>query len=299
MTNFDTNPTCRIETQFRLPDFLIIGAAKSGTTTLWHLLGQHPEVFLPRVKEPWFFSHHHERGLGWYADLFSEAPAGSICGEASVTYTMRSSYPGVAERIAETLPEAKLIYIVRHPLQQIESMFFQRRKVSGKQVPHEFNRAIHRCSYLIDGACYARQLDPYRRYVDDDRVLLLLLDDLEAKPRETLARTLAFLGVDPEFSPPDDRPRNVSVRHTVDTHTASFLRRLPGFRWVADHTPRSMIRAARSILKQPINERPGWTRETYTRVLTAVRPEAQEVLRRLGRPESTWDLSANSIRLID
>ncbi|WP_428389453.1 sulfotransferase [Mucisphaera sp.] len=288
-----------VATAGRLPSFLIVGAAKSGTTTLWHLLRQHPEVYVPAVKEPWFFSHHYERGLGWYEGLFDGAVGEKALGEASVTYTMRESYPRVAERIARDLPYVKLIYLVRHPLEQIESMYLQRRKVSGHRMPHDFNRAIRERPALVDGACYARQWGVYAGLFSAEQMLPVLFEDLKADPHGTLARVLDFIGVDSGFEPEDRRVRNVSSGHTVDTHAASWLRRMPGFRWVADRSPRSVIRIARGVLKRPITERPGWTRETLARVLGEVRPEADRMLAILGKPAATWDLSERAVRVAE
>lgn len=299
LTSVTPLPGTGVEAKRCLPSFLIVGAAKSGTTTLWHLLRQHPQVFMSSVKEPWFFSHHFEKGLGLYERLFEGSGDAAARGEASVTYTMRASYPGVAERIAKHLPDVKLIYIVRHPLEQIESMYLQRRKVSGHRMPHEFNRAIRERPVLVDGACYARQIGVYQSLFAPEQIQLLLFEDLKRDPAGTLRRVLEFLGVEPGFEPEDQRVRNVSSGHTVDTHAASLLRRLPGFRWLADRSPRSVIRMARSLLKKPITERPEWTGETLERVLAEVRPEAEAILRQMGMPEDTWDLSGATVRRVD
>ncbi|NER32103.1 MAG: sulfotransferase domain-containing protein, partial [Symploca sp. SIO1C4] len=73
----------------RLPDFLIIGAAKSGTTTLYKYLCRHPQICMSNPKEPDFFAidHIYDQGIDWYSSLFSEARLKQVCGEASTTYT--------------------------------------------------------------------------------------------------------------------------------------------------------------------------------------------------------------------
>ena len=105
------------------PTFLIIGAAKCGTTSLFQLLRTHPEIGMSAVKEPNFFSRDPEfqRGWEWYESLFAGHEAKVAVGEASHTYTKIGIYPHAVTRIVERLPEAKLLYIVRHPLVRMES----------------------------------------------------------------------------------------------------------------------------------------------------------------------------------
>ncbi|MBC7173545.1 MAG: sulfotransferase domain-containing protein, partial [Polyangiaceae bacterium] len=96
----------------RLPDFLIIGAAKSGTTTLFRYLINHSRVFDLAEKEPCFFDAEVNwgRGLDWYRNLFVGARDDQLCGEASTNYTRYPQVPGVPERIKRVVPDAKLIY---------------------------------------------------------------------------------------------------------------------------------------------------------------------------------------------
>jgi hypothetical protein len=96
----------------RLPTFLVIGAMKAGTSTLARALAQHPQVFVPRAKEVHFFDHHFGRGLDWYRAWFEEAGAVPAVGEASPTYMHNE---GAWLRMARTLPDARLIAILRDP----------------------------------------------------------------------------------------------------------------------------------------------------------------------------------------
>src|SRR6185295_16842547 len=109
----------------RLPDFLIIGAAKSGTTALYRWLDQHPDVWLPETKEPHFFGRDKiwANGLDWYAALFEAAPAGAITGEASTTLTSHRLAHRAAERVASVVPDARLIYVLREPISRMRSHY--------------------------------------------------------------------------------------------------------------------------------------------------------------------------------
>ena len=105
------------------PNFLIIGAGKSGTTSLWSLLGQHPEIFVSRIKEPSFFSNDEQytRGWMWYESLFRGARGENAIGEASNSYSATGIHPDTVRRIVESLPGVRLIYLVRNPFERMES----------------------------------------------------------------------------------------------------------------------------------------------------------------------------------
>ncbi len=94
----------------RLPDFLIIGAAKTGTTSVCNYLRRHPDLFFPEDSEPQFFSHDENctKGLDWYASLFDGVTDRQRCGEKSTAYTRWPECPDVPRRIAEVMPEVKL-----------------------------------------------------------------------------------------------------------------------------------------------------------------------------------------------
>ncbi|MGI9457226.1 MAG: hypothetical protein ACR2NU_11740, partial [Aeoliella sp.] len=93
----------------RVSDFVVIGAMKAGTTTVFEYLSRHPQVFMADPKEPNYFSMDdvHSRGMDWYRGLFAEASDEQICGEASASYTRYPRFPQSAARMAELLPDAK------------------------------------------------------------------------------------------------------------------------------------------------------------------------------------------------
>ena len=114
------------------PDFIIIGAAKSGTTTLYQYLCRHPQIYMSTPKEPDFFSldMNYHKGIEWYESLFDGAKPEQICGEASTTYSRWHQHPKAAERISQYLPKVKLIYIMRHPVDRAYSFYAYRFKRS-------------------------------------------------------------------------------------------------------------------------------------------------------------------------
>ena len=105
----------------RLPDFLGIGTQKGGTTYLHGLLQEHPQVFLAHPKELHYFSLHHGRHVGWYADHFADASTGQRCGEVTPYYLF---HPLAAERIHAAIPNVKLVVLLRDPVERALSQYF-------------------------------------------------------------------------------------------------------------------------------------------------------------------------------
>src|SRR5947208_14127778 len=97
----------------RLPDFLIVGAMKAGTTSLAAWLRAHPDVFMPPQKEIHFFDAQWERGVPWYADQFAGAPEGALVGEATPAYMVTTAF---LDRMASVVPNARLLVVLREPV---------------------------------------------------------------------------------------------------------------------------------------------------------------------------------------
>jgi hypothetical protein len=119
----------------RLPDFLIIGATKTGTTSLDFYLSLHPEIHMARPKEPRFFIDAPEplgrwgRGLDWYRGLFRSEKR--ICGEASPTYSNWSAMQGVFERMHSVVPDAKILFVVRERFARLRSSYLMNVRYRG------------------------------------------------------------------------------------------------------------------------------------------------------------------------
>lgn len=110
-----------------LPDIIIIGAMKGGTTSLYHYLASHPDVVASRDKETDFFRSrkHFSKGIEWYRQQFRGAGTHAL--EASPNYTKRHKFRGVPRRMHSVLPEAKLVYVLRDPVERIISHYMHNR----------------------------------------------------------------------------------------------------------------------------------------------------------------------------
>ncbi len=189
-------------TRSNMPDFLVIGAMKGGTTSLYHYLNAHPQVYMTKVKEVDFFTTelNWNKGFDWYTKQFAGAPPEAKKGEASTSYTKFPRYSGVAPRIAEHLPEARLIYVVRDPMERIRS-HYQHNVAIGEE-PRSIEKAVAENPVYIDYSRYAMQLDQYLEHYDRERVLLITSEDLRNKREETFKLVLDFLEVDPHAEVP-------------------------------------------------------------------------------------------------
>jgi hypothetical protein len=212
-----------------LPNFLIVGAARSGTTTLYSYLQAHPEVYLPASKrpEPHFFLKDWEYGMGidYYARKYFSAWRGQrALGEASASYLC---YDWVADRILRHLPGVKLIATLRNPIERahsnywhtiksgLESCSFEEAVRTERQrlaeIVDPFWRAVRPYAYVERGFYY-RHLSDYLLRFPRSQMHIVLFEDLLRSPGQVLRGILEFLEVDPEFVPADlDRILNQST----------------------------------------------------------------------------------------
>ena len=187
----------------RLPTFLVIGAMKAGTTSLYAYLREHPQIFLPEVKELDFFiaERNWPRGVDWYASNFAAASGAHAIGEVSPNYTKRHMFGGVPERIHELIPDVRLVYVVRDPVARMRSHYLHAVAESGLRMP--IGEALLEHDHLALCSSYAHQLDPYLNHFPRERLLILTAEGLRDRRRAELERVFRFLGVDPDFEPPE------------------------------------------------------------------------------------------------
>ena len=189
------------DTPADLPTFIVIGAMKAGTTSLYHYLRHHEQVFMPRVKELDFFvaDHNWTRGLDWYRRQFADAGDAVARGEASTLYTKYPEHRGVPRRIATLLPEVRLIYVVRDPLVRLRS-HYQHRVMTGAEVdPPEV--ALFTNPVYLDCSRYAMQLEQYLDHFSREQILMVTSEALRTDRRATVQGVYRFLGVSDDAVP--------------------------------------------------------------------------------------------------
>ncbi len=185
-----------------LPDFIIIGAMKAGTTTLYEYLSRHPQVGMSREKETDYFvaGRGWERGLPWYQAQFS--PGRRVYGEASPNYTKSQAFSGVPGRVAGLIPGVKLIFVARDPVARAESQY-RHAVLSGEALPPSGQLiGTHHLQHLIDVSSYAAQIDPWLARFAREQLLFLQFEALIADPAPVLTTLAGFLGITDDWPAP-------------------------------------------------------------------------------------------------
>ncbi|WP_171238993.1 sulfotransferase [Ruegeria sp. HKCCA5763] len=207
-----------------LPDFLIIGAARAGTTALHSYLRQNPSVFMPTVKEPNFFCFEGEalacKGPGAdyinnsvvdidaYRTLFAPAPANSICGEASPLYLYSPKAPG---RIHHHIPNVRMVVILRNPVDQALSHYLYAVKQRIEPL-EDFAAALDAEDERLEADWqplfgysrfprYAEQLSRYFSLFDRNQFLIRTYEDFQTDPQGLITDITEFIGADSGFRP--------------------------------------------------------------------------------------------------
>jgi hypothetical protein len=195
-----------------VPNFLIIGAMKSGTTSLWEFLRYHPEVFMPsRKKELHYFSQNWDRGLEWYEGFFAGANGERAIGEACTTYTKYPLFSGVPERMAATLPDARLIYLVREPVERMRSEWQHLTEQGIEKRPLE--KALSEDPNYLSHSSFATQIEQYLEHFDRSKLLVLRTEDLGIDRMGVCKRVYDFIGVDSSWNGAAQlEDRNVTVK---------------------------------------------------------------------------------------
>lgn len=194
-------------------NFVIIGAQKSGTTSLAYQLSCHPKIVFSQEKEPHFFSKNKDwkQSLDEYHGLFS--PAGdSLYGEASTTYTFFPDFGDVAHRLYEYNPAIKLIYVMRQPVERVFSQY-RHELLRGSKIPGLTQTVLSDPRY-VNRSRYGMQLQPYLDQFPREQILLLIFEEFISDPVATHKKIASFLGVDfAEFPDQvDTDARNVSSK---------------------------------------------------------------------------------------
>ncbi|MFT6249112.1 MAG: hypothetical protein ACJAZQ_002324 [Cognaticolwellia sp.] len=261
----------------RLPDFLIIGAAKSGTSSLYNYLRRHHQIFMPDRKEPQFFDVNYGNGVEWYSALFNNAKPDQVCGEATTAYTHRTHLFPVPDRIYALLPNTKFIYIMRNPVDRAYSQYVQQIKVgqvkqrnlndSSFEIPETFEELLKRGDSVaqvddymekvkvLAPSMYMDRINEYLEFFPKESFLFLLFEDLIENPEDTLRNICEFIGVDSTI---DIVGNEEAVENRAENHKDWYirsrftkpLRGIPGMKIIKSLLPKGFKDGAYQVLKK-------------------------------------------------
>lgn len=216
----------------RLPDFLIIGAMKAGTTALHHSLAQHPEVFMTYVKEPSLFldkspwlqqNPYVKSAERMHRLMFRGYQGQKLVGESSTTYTEFPSLGAEApENIARDAPDMKLIYIMRNPFARIVSHYLHCVQMGIYSEP--LTEVLKRDTTFLERSLYYSQIERYLKHFDREQLQLLFFEDFTKDPARTLREVCTFLGISENpVEHFNTKPRNETlVQKAVRTSNSRF-----------------------------------------------------------------------------
>ena len=303
-----------------MPNFLVVGAQKAGTTALYHYLAQHPEIYMSPVKEPHFFAFEGEKldfrgprdqrimehlvvnDLEAYRKLFDGATKERAIGEASAEYLYREKVPG---RIRRYAPEAKLIAVLRNPAERAYSGFLHLVR-DGRETITDFNRALDAEEERVRNnwsslwhytrlGFYHAQLSRYYEAFERGQIRIYLYEDLKDDPVGMLRDIYGFLGVEDTFVPDVSGKYNVSgVPKNERLHAlhALLLKPHPVKSALKPFLPkrfrRRLVTNALDALRNRNLVKPSFPVEARRRLIEVYREDILKLQDLIGRDLSAW-----------
>jgi hypothetical protein len=289
-----------------LPNFIVIGAAKAGTTALYWYLAEHPAVFMSPVKETNYFAYgldargnllygdpevHHfpVKSLSEYEQLFTEAGDATAIGEASPIYL---ECPEAAARIRQLLPETRLICSLRHPVDRAYSdyLMYLRRRGRRFDPTRDLTAAsgwARPDSHWMQIGKYHGQLSRYFNAFPRAQIRVSLFDDLRRSPQGLMQDVYGFLGVDPTFAPDFGTP------HAIGGMPASRL--LEGFltsravrKAIKPWVPVRAAKWVRRLRARNLRKAPPLPAELRQELTTHFREDIMKTSELIGRSLEHW-----------
>jgi len=271
-----------------VPSFFIIGPPRTGTSWLYEVL--RPQVTLPSpLKETRFFDEHFHRGLKWYQAHYQHVSPKRRVGEIAPTYFASTA---AAERIAQTIPRAKIVCVFRHPVERILSLY--RLKRAYGLIPWTFELALSRDPELMESGKYASNLKAWQHAMGEDNVLATIYDDLRDRPQSYIDTLADFIDI-PRFALTDEQLRRV---HDSDSLTLprSYYRTRSATLMADWFKARRLGRIVAAFHRSPLRKlvlgggRPfaKMSRDTAAHLYDTFQPEVEQLEIMLHRDLSAW-----------
>lgn len=277
------------------PNLFIIGAAKSGTTSLHAYLAQHPEIFMSDPKEPGFFVPeitYYPKDEAWYLGLFEEAGEARVVGESSTHYSKLPTYRGVAERVRAFAPDARLIYLMRDPIDRAVSHYWHNARQFEEARP--LGEALERDVQYRAYGDYAMQLAPWFERFGRDRVLTLVFEEMVADPSGTLDLVFRWLGLDPAPGEIELEARNTRPGEVVKARGRGIVNRLRySSLWsaVSPRVPQALKDRAKKLALERVRPADVGTDDAVRLLRPWARTKIGELEQVLGRTFDPWTTS--------
>jgi len=268
----------------RLPDFVVIGAMKSGTSSLHEYLAAHPEISMSEAKELNFF--HPERlerfGLDWYRAQFSAKPDALLAGESSPQYSMCHEFPRTSDLLHQFLPNVKMVYVVRDPIKRIESQWVH--LVGSGDIRSSFSESVRdvESSLLVQTSRYWTQLTWHFRNFSPEAFKIVSSERLAQSPRQVTGDVVAFLGLEPVDDPVFDQRFHESSNKIRPNWIGRQL-------WGRPARRRRLAKSVPWLVGRPI-PRPKWDADDLARVTEYLRPDVEALRAHTGDAFPEWSM---------
>jgi hypothetical protein len=278
----------------KLPSFLIIGAQKSGTTTLYRDLLTQPGVFFPYIKEPTCLGDDRvltPEGLAEYADLYKPSNESDVRGDASTGYARHPRFQGVPDRAMRVLgPDIKLVYIIREPVSRIVSQHhhFATNVECSATVDEFFRLNEHHC---VEFTRYAMQLGLWLDHYPMSSVRVLIFEEYTKRRREVIEELAPFLGFTPtpDLVNPESK-FNAAADRSSDRGLVMRVQRSKLYgRLRPLMTPATRDTLRRWFAPKSPPPPPPPSAETVDAILESLEADQREMATLLGRPYPIWD----------
>ena len=268
-------------------DFLVPGFSKCGTTTLCALLAQHPKLYIPDFKEPWYFSAaDFPAREADYVQHFSPALPGQLLGEGSVNYSGFEEEDISIERIHDNNPNCRFIFIARNPLRRIESSYREMHQSGvkfGLNAPYSMAENLEMFPQMIKDSLFFERISKYVDAFGPKSIQVIFLEDLKTQPQLEMGKCFRHLGVDDSFRVQKELRLNRGSSKYYDSRILRYFRSKPwsGFK-LARLSPEQQDRFLIPLgLRRPFNKPVQWDAGS----LAMVREQIQQ---QGGLEKITW-----------
>ena len=217
------------DNQSSLPSFVVIGAARAGTETLNAWLNDHRDVCMsPREGLDFFLENGSwDKGVGWYALRFGTCAWDQTRGESSPAYADTHLDPGVPKRMHSVIPDARLIYLVREPMERMRSMF--RHRVSAGSETRAFAAAVADDPNYRETSRYISHVGAFLKHFNKKQMLVITSEQLAADPQGTIGAVHAHIGVVPTELSTDKGRRDVTADQRLESTVSRRLKANPSY----------------------------------------------------------------------
>ena len=286
------------------PNLFLIGAMKSGTSSLHTQLAAHPEIFMSAPKEPCYFvdpeilkkEWPEMWGLGYwkseasYLSLFSSAGDAKILGESSTDYSKLPLYDSVSERIWAFNPDARFIYIMRDPIERTLSHYWHMAEHRNERRP--LMEAICQEPHYQDVSHYAMQLSPYLDRFGHEQIFITTFEEYKNSPDTVLTEIYDWLDVSPDHKPGQRAERqNVTPAAVTQTRGKGYINQFRYSRFweqLGPHVPRAIRNIGRSLAEKKIVRKEVDQSEAINYLRPIQQAETDALIKLLGREFPQW-----------